>query len=163
MLRNCGIINYSMRYLFIFIIMKTVHSVAMDPVATEATSLATTMTQSSLAPLIHLTDTAINLQCAAYTEKKQSSTSLKVNELSEKKMFKILEIVQQHNPTITTSFIKALKNKNNFFMKTIDYFCELASENLAAVTIATLDTINNPLRPQPITQLDKLVSPIKEY
>src|SRR5579871_2904652 len=150
-----------MRYLFIFIIMKTIHSVAMDPVATETTSLTTTMTQPSLAYLIHITDMTINLQCTAYIEKKQSSTSLKVNELSEKKMFKILAIVQEHNPKITTSFIKALKKKNTFFMQTIAYFCELASSNLAAVTIATLDTINNPLCQQPTIQLNKLALPIK--
>lgn len=152
-----------MRYILIFIITAISHSmVAMDPIATE-TPLTTALSRS--AQLIQITDTAINAHCNTHTQKNPDNPpkSLKINDLSEKKMFKILAIVEQHNPTITIAFIKALKKKNDLFMKTIAYFCELASENLNGVTHSTLDTINNPLHLQPIKKLNKLVLPIKEY
>lgn len=148
-----------MRYILMVIITALSHiMVAMDPIATE-----TTLSTSRSIPihLIETIDTEINKQFKSNTQK--AAQSIRISSLSEKKMFKILAIVQQYNPTITTSFIKALKKKNDFFMKTITYFCELANKNLNCVTNNTLDIINNPLCQQPIAQLNKLILPFKQY
>lgn len=155
--------DYPMRHLFIFIISGIFHaSVAMDPIATE-TTLSTS--QSVPIRLIEIIDAEINQQCTLHKQKNpgKSTKSLKKNNLSERKMFEILAIVQKHNPTITISFIKSLKKRNDFFMKTMTHFCDLAGENLHYVTNNTLDTINNPLCQQPIASLNKLTLPFKEY
>ena len=64
---------------------------------------------------------------------------------------------------LSTQLINDLYEKNTFFEAAIDYFSDIARDNINNVTYATIDTINNPENIQPIPQLNTIPQPIKEY
>lgn len=110
---------------------------------------------------IDITHKAINKEYSRYKKAVLKPSS---QPLSEKKMFGILKIVDHHQKNdINNIFIQKLMKKNIFFMKTINYFCALASKNVENVTCNTLEIVKNHHHDQPIQQLNKLTLPIKKY
>ncbi len=119
-------------------------------------------TNLSLEDLVATIDTAI---------KKKHGTNNIISDtfapffLSETTLFDIIDTINQCYPTLAPNdeLINTLYDKNNYFKKAIDYFCDIASKNLQNVTCSTLSLIEQPELPQPTRQLNQFLLPIKTY
>jgi hypothetical protein len=105
-------------------------------------------------------DEAINKQCSSNNWFVDFCNVLL---LTERDALAIINLTDQPDNNIPHSLIDALREKNIFFNEAINYFSQYARTNRDAVTYETIDIIDNPKLQQPVTQLNSLAQPIKNY
>ncbi len=148
-------------YIFSLIsIIVPIHSIAMDLPTKIIVSPNTSVQQKKL--LINAINTKLNIVFKDHVICCYSVPKF----FSEKDHFDLLdEVNNYYRPKIGIGIedIRRLKKMNHLFAATLNYFAEIAWENLNKVTLNTLTIITDYTQQQPTPLLNKLLPSLKNY